>query len=397
MAVSPQIAYAFDDVAPRSGAVLNGGYTNDTAPLVRVELGDQAAAGDTLLLRDDGAAVGPALTLAVEDIDRGYADLPLTGLTAQWHLLTAVVAGAGGLLASSPAFALGVATGSPAAPVILGAADDAGPVTGALADGARTDDPTPTLHIQQAGLPPVPEESPGHAPFGGPALLGGTLQLYDGGTLLAEAQFGFGAELTITPGALGVGEHLLTAVAVDRAGNASAVSAPFRLLIGPDHPAQCATEAGGADDLLLAAAGLAELQGERGDDTLLGSEADDVLRGDRGADSLAGGLGDDWLVGGRGDDVLSGGAGDDWLSGGRGDDLLTGGPGADLFHVDRRADIERISDFNPAEGDRILLDLGRHAVFEAGADTVIDLGGRAQVILLGVRVSALGDGWLVET
>lgn len=66
---------------------------------------------------------------------------------------------------------------------------------------------------------------------------------------------------------------------------------------------------------------------------------------------LAGGNGNDRLIGGQAADLLVGGNGQDVLAGGPGDDDLVGGRGADRFIVGEGKDA--ISDFQPAQGDRI--------------------------------------------
>lgn len=71
-----------------------------------------------------------------------------------------------------------------------------------------------------------------------------------------------------------------------------------------------------------------------------------------GGATLLGGNGNDRLVGGVGDDILVGGRGNDVLAGGAGSDDLMGGHGADRFAVGQGKDI--ITDFNPAEGDRLV-------------------------------------------
>ena len=58
MAIAPQITQANDDVGPVTGPVYYGDYTNDTAPVLRVSLGDQATAGQSLQLSDNGQAIG---------------------------------------------------------------------------------------------------------------------------------------------------------------------------------------------------------------------------------------------------------------------------------------------------------------------------------------------------
>lgn len=73
-----------------------------------------------------------------------------------------------------------------------------------------------------------------------------------------------------------------------------------------------------------------------------------------------GGAGNDTLIGNIKANKLNGGAGNDTLNGGYGNDTLAGGPGADTFvfqsmiHADGNTDI--LTDFNPAEGDKISLD-----------------------------------------
>lgn len=80
------------------------------------------------------------------------------------------------------------------------------------------------------------------------------------------------------------------------------------------------------------------------------------------ANSMTGGAGADSLSGLAGADKLFGGAGDDVLIGGSGADTLTGGLGADRFVFQVAADsplngMDRIADFNRAQGDLIDLSL----------------------------------------
>jgi Ca2+-binding RTX toxin-like protein len=69
----------------------------------------------------------------------------------------------------------------------------------------------------------------------------------------------------------------------------------------------------------------------------------------------------DTLVGSSGADTIDGGAGNDTIVGGAGTDYLTGGRGADTFVLHAHSGYDVITDFNPAEGDRVLLDLGGSA------------------------------------
>lgn len=64
------------------------------------------------------------------------------------------------------------------------------------------------------------------------------------------------------------------------------------------------------------------------------------------------------LNGSSGADIIDGGGGNDTITGGAGTDYLTGGRGADTFILRANSAYDVITDFNPAEGDRIFLDLG---------------------------------------
>jgi Ca2+-binding RTX toxin-like protein len=447
MSVAPQILEAVDDVSPQTGEVQYGEYTNDTSPVIRVSLGDQAAAGEQLLLSDNGAAVGSGVTITAAMLSQGYADVPLANLGDGWNLLTATIkAPDGTVVASSMPFALGVATTPPSAPAITGADNGAGTT---IADGGHTTDPTPVFHFHEDGLPAPPTSSPGHAPYGGPAILDGHIELFDGSQMVGQAMIGFGGDVTLTTSTLAPGEHTLVAEAVDRAGNVSATSAPFTIFIdgaaGQADPAAGGSllQAGpgnlqieggvgadtivGADqadvlhggagsDSILGGAQFNNINGNSGDDTIVGrshvgdwllggqgndsidatqSSGHNVLNGNLGADTLLAGTGGDTLRGGQGDDVLTGGSGADWLSGDMGHNTLTGGAGADTFHAGNGTDL--ITDFNHSQGDVILLDHGAHwTASQVGADTVVTLNGGGQMTLAGVNLSSLSSGWIVQ-
>jgi len=261
---------------------------------------------------------------------------------------------------------------------------------------------------------------------------------------------GYGGTVTITPGALSPGDHTFTAVAVDRAGNVSAASAPFHLTIAADGPAPAAAPTEGAD-LIQAGPGMLDIFGGSGADTIRGADTPDTLLGGQGddfitggsayneingnqgrdtivgrsrtGDSLMGGQGDDvidatastghdsvngnlgddvirggsggvTLWGGQGDDLIFGGSGDDWISGDRGNNTMTGGGGADVFHA-LCSGREVVTDFRLSEGDRVQLDPGvSYLVSQQGGDTVIDLSGGGQVLLANVQASTLTGGWI---
>ncbi len=105
-----------------------------------------------------------------------------------------------------------------------------------------------------------------------------------------------------------------------------------------------------------------------GSDVLTGGIGNDTLGGGNGTDTLIGGQGNDLIRGGWGRDLLAGWAGDDTLAGGGGMDFLTGGRGADVFQFDWgfEANLDRISDFSRAEGDRIDLSMIDPGGFASG-------------------------------
>jgi serralysin len=188
---------------------------------------------------------------------------------------------------------------------------------------------------------------------------------------------------------------------------------------------------GAGADTISETSGTSYLRGEDGDDSIVGGAGFDDINGNMGNDTCVSGGGDDWVVGGKdndslagsaganlvygnlgndtceggdgadivrggqGDDSLAGGGGDDFMSGDRGNDTLTGGAGADIFHSFAGADIDRVLDFNLAEGDRVRLDAGATwRISQSGADTLIDFDGGGQMILVGVNSATLVGDWI---
>jgi Ca2+-binding RTX toxin-like protein len=170
---------------------------------------------------------------------------------------------------------------------------------------------------------------------------------------------------------------------------------------------------GAGDDVINGGAGFNDMNGNMGADTVHGGSGDNWVVGGQGNDLLFGGggtnlilgnLGDDTLTagpgldvlrGGKGDDSIAGGAGNDYISGDRGADTESGGAGADIFHTSQDAGVDKVLDFNLAEGDRVQLDPGTtFTVNQVGADTVIDTGNGNQMILVGVQMSNLTPGWI---
>lgn len=152
------------------------------------------------------------------------------------------------------------------------------------------------------------------------------------------------------------------------------------------------------DDTLYGSDGDDTLFGGQGNDLIFGVAGNDVLYGNMDRDTIFGGDGADTVFGGQGSDVIEGGAGDDWLAGNRDEDTLTGGTGSDVFAFGPGNGADVITDFNPAEGDRIWLpeSLFNAGSYEAsGADTLLTFGNGDTLLLKNVAASTLTVDWFI--
>ncbi|MDY7022180.1 MAG: peptidylprolyl isomerase [Cyanobacteriota bacterium] len=117
------------------------------------------------------------------------------------------------------------------------------------------------------------------------------------------------------------------------------------------------------NDTIIGNAGDDYLFGGQNEDSLTGDDGNDIINGNRGLDNISGGAGDDFLRGGEDNDIINGDDGNDYLIGDLGSDILTGGVGADTFmlRIDESVGVsdinavDRITDFNAGEGDRIAI------------------------------------------
>ena len=69
----------------------------------------------------------------------------------------------------------------------------------------------------------------------------------------------------------------------------------------------------------------------------------------------------DRLVGTAAGDTVEGSRGNDFLDGSAGNDTLTGGDGADTFVLRSGGGHDVVTDFNPAAGDKVMLDFGSYS------------------------------------
>ena len=157
-----------------------------------------------------------------------------------------------------------------------------------------------------------------------------------------------------------------------------------------------------------------DVNGNKGEDNIRGGDGNDIVRGGQGADlvfgdggddphvngnfgddTVRGGAGNDGVFGGQGADMLFGDEGNDTLSGDLGADTMTGGAGADRFLFRVGSGLDRVADFNSAEGDRVQLAVGQlYTITTVSGSVAIDIGGGESLTLAGVSQASLGD-WLV--
>ncbi|MBX9701944.1 MAG: hypothetical protein K2X74_21090, partial [Acetobacteraceae bacterium] len=206
---APLILGATDDAGTVTGAVANGGRTDDAT----LALSGTAEAGSTVTLRDGATVVGSAIANG-----SGAWSLTTAALAEGTRSLTATATdAAGNASGASAAFAVTIDTTPPTAPAISAVTDGAGSITGTVAHGGRTDDTTLSLS--------------------GTAEAGSTVTVRDGATVVGSAIATAGGTWSLTTVALAEGARSLTATATDAAGNASGASAAFAVTIDTTPPA----------------------------------------------------------------------------------------------------------------------------------------------------------------
>ncbi|MEK9540421.1 Ig-like domain-containing protein [Pantoea agglomerans] len=202
--VELSIDQANDDAGSITGAVLNGGLTDDSTP----ELQGTAAAGAVVTISDKSGAVLGSSTAN----SSGVWTFAVAELADGEHVFTASVTNAAGN-SSEAKFTLTVDTIAPVLPTITGMIDDVGTVQGtSTTSGGVTDDPSPT--------------------FTGKAEKGSLVTLYDGDSVLGSVRADAQGNWSYTPTTNMVdGDHSIKAVSTDAAGNISAPGAewPFKL------------------------------------------------------------------------------------------------------------------------------------------------------------------------
>ncbi|EDZ0824423.1 BapA prefix-like domain-containing protein [Salmonella enterica] len=207
----PVITSATDDVPGMTGTLDNGALTNDSRPT----LNGTGEAGATIRILDNGVEIGSATV----DQSGNWRFTPNAPLESIAHIFTAVATDpAGNSGQPSDGFTLNIDALAPDVPVITSVIDDNNQPTVPVLPGQSTDDRQPILN--------------------GTGEPGATITIFDNGTPLGTAQVGENGSWTFpVPRNLSEGSHNLTVSATDPAGNTSAVSAPWTIVVDITPPA----------------------------------------------------------------------------------------------------------------------------------------------------------------
>jgi Ca2+-binding RTX toxin-like protein len=137
--------------------------------------------------------------------------------------------------------------------------------------------------------------------------------------------------------------------------------------------------------------------GGKDNDQVSGGDGDDAhVNGNIGNDTVHGDAGDDTVYGGQDNDCVYGDSGNDLLSGDLGADNLFGGAGADRFLFGPTGGRDWIMDWNPAEGDRLVLPVGQTYTITSYLDQVmIELPGGAGIGIQDVPESAFSTNYII--
>ena len=203
---------ADDNVGKLTGAITNGGMTDDATPTLH----GKATAGGIVKIYEGSELLGQAIANAE---GRWSLELP-NGLSEGAHSLTATVTTeANGESTQTPAFNLTVDLTAPTTPSITEIGDDVGSVKGPIANGASTDDTTPTLK--------------------GQAEANSTVHIHDNGKLIGSVQADNNGLWSFTPTTpLNGGLHDFTVTSEDKAGNVSVPSDVYGVVIDTVPPAK---------------------------------------------------------------------------------------------------------------------------------------------------------------
>ena len=222
---SNTIEVIIDHVAPAAPTLLDLSATDDTGVLNSdnitqktsgLTINGSGETGATVTLFDDAnnnGVVDFGESLGTTTVSGGTfsRDIALGEGTHNIRAIQTDLAGNTSAASTSDALDITVDTTPPGKPSITSVMDNAGAATGAVANGAATDDTTPTL--------------------AGSAEANTTVTILDGATVLGTTTADGGGAWTFTLGALSSGAHSFTVTATDAAGNTSTASNPITVTI----------------------------------------------------------------------------------------------------------------------------------------------------------------------
>lgn len=362
--------------ASDSGASASDNVTSDVTPILR----GKAAAGSLVkLTTQNGAALTELGTATANGVGIWTITTP-TLVDGFYFFKASATDAAGNLSLASAELQVQIDTAAPPPPVITRA------------------------FIQPGGaVSPV-------VLVNGESEAGATVTLSEDGTVLGTVNSG---GLWQIGTALSPGQHMLTAVAVDPAGNASGPSVTRTVEIGTS-----------SNDTLLGTAGADFLNGWKGDDTYMVNHAGDVVTEHEfdGSDTVLASVGYTLdldsrieflaaapgaaglaLAGNNFANMITGGAGDDVITGRGGADVLEGGLGADVFALLALSDStsassgrDTIVDFSILEGDLIGLGALDANALLAGDQPFTFVGAAAFSAAGQVRAEVIGGDTIVS-
>lgn len=199
----PVITAINDDVTPITSDVKDK-TTNDTTPT----LTGTAEAGSVITIYQDGSTT--PLTTVTADGSGNWSYTP-AALGEGLHTFEVTATLNGQTSGRSPAASVTVDLTAPGTPTIGAVIDDVGPGTGPLTSGQTTNDNQPTLT--------------------GTGAAGDTISIYNNGVLLDSVVIGNTGTWSYTTQPLAEGNNVLTIRETDPAGNESAPSAGFTVVV----------------------------------------------------------------------------------------------------------------------------------------------------------------------
>ncbi|MCX5956428.1 MAG: Ig-like domain-containing protein, partial [Cyanobacteria bacterium] len=235
------IASVTDNTDPVQGVVVAGGRTNDATPTLAGTLSAALGEGETLKLYNGTTFL---LDAVVDNTARIWSATPTLTTNATYTITARVVDAAGnqGPLSASRSFILDT-TAPTQAVTITNISDNVGTIQGSVADGAITNDTTPTLSGTFGG-----------ATAGAALAIGETLSVFSNGAIAGNATVtvvAAGQSTWIYTPAIALttnGSYVFTAQVIDGAGNGGPLSAPRSIVLDATAPLQTVTIASVTDN-----------------------------------------------------------------------------------------------------------------------------------------------------